>query len=195
MNLASLEFEMSRLCAPLQLQLKAKSTFFASLTEKRLQKGEHLLREGETINSLYFVRSGLMRYYYLVDGVEHTGQFFDKGAFFTDIFGVLARAPALLNIDALDISEIIVIPTDALLAAYDADHAFERFGRRMIEQNMIGSQRRTANLLKYAPEELYTQFVLSRPEVADRIPQYMIASYLGITPEALSRIRRRRSKS
>lgn len=195
MNLASLEFEISRLCAPLQPQPKARSDFLTSLSEKRLKKGEHLLREGEAVNALYFIRSGLLRYYYLVDGVEHTGQFFDHGMFFTDVFGVINRAPALLNIDALDVCEITIIPINVLMAAYDADQAYERFGRRMIEQSMMGSQRRTANLLKHSPEERYTQFVLSRPEVADRIPQYMIASYLGITPEALSRIRRRSLKS
>jgi CRP-like cAMP-binding protein len=194
MSVASLEFEILRLCAPLQPEPKAHSVFLASLKEKRFQKNEHLMREGDAVNELYFIRSGLMRYYYMGDGVEHTGQFLDQGMFFTDILAVFNRVPALLNIDALDVCDITIIPVNVLFDAYDADHAYERFGRRLMEQSMMGSQRRTSNLLKYSPEERYAQFVVARPEVAERIPQYMIASYLGITPEALSRIRRRRSK-
>ena len=77
------------------------------------------------------------------------------------------------------------------MAAYDADHAVERFGRIMVEGALMGSQRRTAGLLSLSPDERYRRFVATRPEVARRVPQYLIASYLGITPEALSRIRGR----
>jgi CRP-like cAMP-binding protein len=61
-----------------------------------------------------------------------------------------------------------------------------------MEEGVAGSQRRTANLLQLKPDERYARFVASRPELARRVPQFLIASYLGITPEALSRIRRRR---
>ena len=83
---------------------------------------------------------------------------------------------------------------EALNAAYDADHALERFGRRLVEEAMSGSQRRTASFLQLSPEERYTRFVATRPEIFRRVPQFLTASYLGITPEALSRIRGRRRK-
>ena len=85
-------------------------------------------------------------------------------------------------------------PVEALNAAYDADHALERFGRRLVEEAMSGSQRRTASFLQLSPEERYTRFVATRPEIFRRVPQFLTASYLGITPEALSRIRGRRRK-
>jgi CRP-like cAMP-binding protein len=159
---------------------------------KTLAKGEHILREGDRAEAAFFVRTGVLRYYYLADGVEHTGQFFDEGRMMGDIAALTTGAPALQNIDALTPAEVLMIPHAALLAAYDADHGIERYGRRALEESMAGSQRRTANLLKLSPADRYAAFVRNRPEVARRVPQYVIASYLGITPEALSRIRRRR---
>jgi CRP/FNR family transcriptional regulator, anaerobic regulatory protein len=194
MELSALDFQMSRLYAPLTPSPQARASFIATLTEKNLRKGEHLLREGEISNSLFFIRKGLMRYYYLVDGVEHTGQFFDEGMFFADLFSMTTQAPAIQNIDALEPCEIIVIPRYALLAAYSEDHAYERFGRCLITESMMGSVKRTADLLKCTPEERYLHFIASRQNLVERIPQYIIASYLGITPEALSRIRRRIAK-
>ena len=76
-------------------------------------------------------------------------------------------------------------------AGYGADHAIERFGRLMLEEALIGSQRRASRLLTLQPEDRYRRFVETRPEVVRRVPQYLIASYLGLTPESLSRIRRR----
>ncbi len=192
MDVSALEREIERLAAPLRPGGAARSAFCAALRERRIEKGQHLFREGDAADSLYFVRSGLIRYYYLADGVEHTGQFFDGGKFLADVFALTTGAPGLQNIDALEACEIVVIPRPALLAAFEADHAYERFGRRMMEEAMAGSQRRSASLLKFSPEERYERFVAMRPEVARRVPQYIVASYLGITPEALSRIRRRR---
>jgi CRP-like cAMP-binding protein len=156
-------------------------------------KGDHLLREGDVARHLFFITRGLLRYYYLddVDGEERTGQFFDEGQVFTDAASFLARMPATQSIDALEPGEVVRIPRDALYAAYTADHAMERFGRLMLESALVGSQRRAANLLRLTPDERYRTFVNTRPEVARRVPQYLIASYLGITPEGLSRIRGR----
>jgi CRP-like cAMP-binding protein len=192
MDMTALEREIERLAAPLKPSERVKTVFRASLSQRSVDKGGHLFREGEIAQGLFFIRSGLVRYYYLVDGVEHTGQFFSEGAFLADVFALTTGAPGLQNIDALEPSDVIVIPRPALVAAFEADHAYERFGRRMMEEAMAGSQRRTASLLKLSAEERYERFVSTRPEIARRIPQYLIASYLGVTPEGLSRIRRRR---
>ena len=193
MDTSMLDDAVAARAAPFRLSPGTLANFRSALRERSLQKGEHLFREGDPGNALYFVRKGLLRYYYLADGVEHTGQFFDEGKFVGDVFALTTGAPGLQNIDALEPSEVLVIPTSTLMTSYDADHAFERFGRRVMEEAMAGSQARTASLLKLSPEERYSRFVAMRPEVARRVPQYVVASYLGITPEALSRIRRRRT--
>jgi CRP-like cAMP-binding protein len=168
-----------------------RAALAAAVRRRTIAKGEHLLREGDVPGEIWFIVRGLVRYYYLVDGEERTGQFFDTGDLFGDVAGFATGQAAVQSFDALEPSEVLALPRGAVLAAYDADHAMERFGRRMIERGFAGSQRRTANLLRLSPEDLYRRLVQDRPEVARRVPQYVVASYLGITPEALSRIRRR----
>jgi CRP-like cAMP-binding protein len=192
MSVAALDAELRRLMAPLSPSPAAHAAFVAALRERKLAKGAHLTREGEPAEALFFVCAGVLRYYYLVDGAEHTGQFFDEGMFVADVSALTTGGVNLQSIDALTPCTVLAIPRATLFGAYDADHAFERFGRRAIEEVAIGSQRRTANLLKLSAEERYERFNATRPGVARRVPQYVIASYLGVTPEALSRIRKRR---
>lgn len=192
---AQLETVLTEIAAPLEFNPRAWRAFLSAVSTRRFAKGEHLVREGDAATALYFVNSGLLRYYYLASGTEHTGQFFNASMFVADVLALTTGAPCVQNIDALEAGEVIVIPKPVLLAAYDADHAFERFGRRVMEHAMSGSQRRSAGLLTLSADERYTRFVTARPDVAARVPQYLIASYLGITPEALSRIRRRRVRN
>lgn len=187
--------EVERLAAPLAPAPSVLRTLTAAMKVRTLAKGQHLTRQGEPSQALYFVRSGLIRYYYLADGVEHTGQFFDEGTVVADVHALLTGGSGLQNIDALEPSVVLEIPRSALQMAFDEDHALERTGRRWMEEGMAGSQRRTASLLQLKPDERYARFVAMRPALAKRVPQYLIASYLGITPEALSRIRRRRAQA
>lgn len=161
------------------------------------QKGQHLLRAGDDANEVFFIHKGLIRYYFhdpVDDGQERTGQFFDEGTVVTDAESFLTQSAAVQSFEALELSSIVALPRSVLYAAYDLDHAMERFGRLMLEEALIGSQRRASRLLTLQPEERYKTFVRTRPEVARRVPQYLIASYLGLTPESLSRIRRRIAK-
>ena len=87
-----------------------------------------------------------------------------------------------------------MIPYAALYRGYAREHALERFGRLMLETALIGSQRRAGSLLNLSPDQRYRRFIETRPALARRVPQYLVASYLGLTPESLSRIRRRIAK-
>lgn len=152
------------------------------------------MRAGTIADEVFFVHQGLLRYYFhdpADDGQERTGQFFDEGIVATDAESFFMRTPAQQNFEALETSSIVGLPRAVLEASYDQDHAIERFGRLMLQEALIGSQRRATRLLVLQPEERYRRFVETRPEVARRVPQYLIASYLGLTPESLSRIRRR----
>lgn len=184
--------QISAFARPLAPGPEVLDRFFQRLRRLPVAKGQHLCREGDRAETLYFVASGTLRYYYLVDGTEHTGQFFTAGMFCADVAALTTGAPALQNFDVLAKGEVVAIPKGALEQAYDADHGFERFGRRIMEAVMAGSQRRSANLLMLSPEDRYAAFAKARPEVLKSVPQYIIASYLGITPESLSRIRARR---
>ena len=181
---------------PLVPEERALERLLAACRVRQLVKGDVTLRAGAVADDVLFVRTGLLRTAYVdaATGEERTGQFFDAGLVFTDAQSFLARTPATQTIEALEPSEVLAVPRAALLAAYDADHAIERFGRLMLEEALMGSQRRSASLLNLSLAERYAYFVRTRPAVAGRVPQYLIASYLGVTPEALSRARARTAR-
>lgn len=187
---------ITKAAAPLRPQDETITLLAAASDLKSLSKGQDLLGIGDVAGHVFFVVQGLFRYYVTdpVSGEERTGQFFDETRLFTDVTSFLGQMPAIQGIQALEPSVVLRVPRAALLAAYDRDHAVERFGRLMIEDALMGSQRRSTNLLTLGPDERYRVFMTTRPEVARRVPQYLIASYLGVTPEGLSRIRGRLAK-
>ncbi len=165
--------------------------FAMLLTERRLVKREPLLRAGEVCNQIAFVNQGCLRYYYLKDGNEFNGQFFFEGAWVGDYQSFLTGQPSIQYIDALEDANLLVISRADLQRLYTEQPRFERFGRLLAENVVVGSQRRTASLLFDTPEERYLKLITERPKVVERIPLHHIASYLGIKPESLSRIRKR----
>lgn len=192
--LAALSRRLHSAVAPVVPGTAALARLLDGAVHRVLRKGEHLLRAGSIADDVYFVHQGLLRYYFndpADGGQERTGQFFDAGILATDAESYLLRTPAEQNFEALEKSSIVALPRAVLAAAYDQDHAIERFGRLMLEEALVGSQRRATRLLVLQPEERYRRFIETRPDVARRVPQYLIASYLGLTPESLSRIRRR----
>lgn len=184
---------IARSATPLKPGVPALTRLLASGRIITVAKGTPILRAGEVAEFLFFINSGLLRYYYIdaETGDERTGQFFDEGSVVTDAASFLTGAPATQTVEAVEATTIFALPKTALLRAYDEDHAIERFGRKMVEGGFLGAQRRTANLLNLSPDERYRHFVENRPAIARRVPQYLLASFLGITPESLSRIRRR----
>lgn len=187
---------ITRFAAPLTPQPAALARLVAASRVITAPKGVAVLKAGDVAELLFFVESGLLRYYYIdaESGDERTGQFFDEGAVVTDAASFLTGAPATQTVEAVEASVVLTIPRAALLRGYDEDHAIERFGRKMVEGGFLGSQRRAANLLNMSPDERYSHFVENRPAIARRVPQYLLASFLGVTPESLSRIRGRMAR-
>jgi CRP-like cAMP-binding protein len=188
---------LEKAALPLMPQQAALDRLLTASKAVTVAKGTVILRAGDVADQLIFIDDGLLRYYYAdpATGDERTGQFFDAGSVFSDVASILTGAPATQTIESIEASTLVLVPKTALLRAYDEDHAIERFGRKMVEGGFIGSQRRAANLLNLSPDERYRHFVENRPGIARRVPQYLLASFLGITPESLSRIRGRLARS
>lgn len=189
----SVEREILRMCSPMVPAPIAFEALKSAMRWRDVAKGERLARQGVVSGDLFFVEVGILRYVSVTPAGEKTGQFFDEGRFVGDTHALHTGGPALHGIDVVEAGRVAVIPVTALNAAFDGDHALERFGRVLMTESMLGSQRRSVNLLQLSAEERYSSLFRMRPQLARRAPQYMVASYLGITPEALSRIRKRRS--
>jgi CRP-like cAMP-binding protein len=165
--------------------------FTAELQPLELKKKALLLREGEMCRHVAYIESGCLRYFYNVNGEEHTGQFFFENGWYTDYDSFLRRVPTTQNIQSLEPTRVWLLHRDTLYRLYEERPVFERFGRLMAEQAFQGLRTRNDALLNLTPEERYLRLLQERPKVVARVPQHYIASHLGLKPESLSRIRKR----
>lgn len=163
----------------------------ALLQPRQLAKKELLLREGDICRTVAYIEYGALRYFYTVQGEERTGQFFFEHDWYTDYDSFLDQQPSTQTIQALEPTRVWLLPHADLYRLYAERPVFERFGRLMAEQAYRGSKARGAMLLNQTPAERYERLLRERPQVGQRVSQRLIATYLGIKPESLSRIRRR----
>ena len=168
-----------------------QQAFLAITAVRRLRRNELLLREGDVCRSITFVYSGCLRLFYTIDGVENTVQFFCENAWHTDYTSFLTGQPTIENMQALEACEVIQFNRADLEQLYLRHPVFERLGRISAENAFISLSVRNTMLTNQTPEERYQQLAHDRPELLQRVPQYHIASFLGVKPETLSRIRKR----
>ena len=117
-------------------------------------------------------------------------QFAWEGWWITDTYSFLSGEPAAYNIDAIEDAELLLITLPSFEEMLVQVTKMERYFRMLFQKNIISKEQRLINSITYAAEEKYLNLVENRPELIQRIPQNLIASYLGITPETLSRIRK-----
>ena len=159
--------------------------------KKTFKKGDHLLQAGSVCRYIIFIETGLVRYYINSDGEEHTNYFNKEGEFVCDYMSFLPQVPSYVNIQALEDTTIFVISFNDIQQFYKEVEHGERFGRLGIEQVFVNVINQIKSLYTDPPEVRYSQFLSSFPDIGQRIPQYYIASYVGIKPQSLSRIRKR----
>lgn len=153
----------------------------------KVKKGEVLLKSGDTVTSGFYVMSGCLRSY-VVDskGKEHTYQFAPEGWLISDLEVFKNKQKAFLTIEAIEDSEV-----KRLLFDFDANNPdFAKLAMGKMQNRLYALQHRIIQLLSYTAEERYLEFIKTYPDLFSRVPLKMIASYLGITPEGLSRIRK-----
>ncbi|GMU87302.1 MAG: hypothetical protein AMXMBFR48_25430 [Ignavibacteriales bacterium] len=165
------------------------------LTVKTLIKGEVFIKEGERCDYVSFVEKGMLRMYYLNEGKEVSAAFFFPGIYISVYDSFITRAVSRVYVDALTDTTIINLDYDSVQMLYRKNPAFERFGRLIAEAILISINKRMMSFMLDTPEIRYLNLINERPKVIQNIPQYMIASYLGVTPEGLSRIKKRIHKA
>jgi CRP/FNR family transcriptional regulator, anaerobic regulatory protein len=164
-------------------------------TEKKLRKGQSLLHEGEIWSMNCFITSGCFRLYRTdKDGVEHTARFGIENWWMTDIESYIHQKPSEYNIEALSSSTAIVWTKTAWEEILHHSTAMKLFNDQLLERAYIASQRRIFSLISSNAAEKYFEFQKTYPNVFNKVPLHMVASYLGISRETLSRIRREYAK-
>ena len=161
--------------------------------QKRMvvEKGELLLKEGEICRHSFFVEKGLLRYYSIdAKGKEHIIQFAPEGWFVSDRESVYFNQPSQYFIQALEESRIIALDETFVRELAKQDPSFLEFNNRLLHNHIRHLQRRINMLLSATAEERYLDFINIYPDILLRVPQTMVASYLGIAPESLSRVRK-----
>lgn len=163
---------------------------------KALKKKEFLLQPGEVSVHTRFVAQGCLRCYYIDDeGQERVLQFGIENGWINDLYSYITQTPAKFFLQAIEPSTVLQIHKDQLEQLFNEVPALERFIRLKVQKAYAILQERTINLMSCTAEERYTDFLTKYPNIEQRIPQYMIASYLRITPEFLSSIRKNRTPS
>ena len=175
---------------------KEEIAYFISLLKPRqLAKKNFILKEGQVCKYISFVDSGTLRAYYLdKEGRESTIMFAITDWWITDMYCFINRLPAMLHIEAVENSNIYQLQKDHLDNLLLKVPKFERFFRVLMQNAYIREQLRVIQNLSLTAEERYDNFLSKYPQVAKKVTQKQIASYLGITPEFLSTIRGNKSK-
>ena len=163
------------------------------LRPRHLGRGEHFVQAGEHRPELALLLEGSCRLYYpRPDGEERTTYFFFENHLLGDYPGCLTGQPSQLSIQALTEAELVVFDYALLRRLYAERPVYERFGRRLAEYHLLGTDARLVEQLLLSPEERYRALLASgKTKILERIPQHLVANYLGVTPVSLSRIRGR----
>jgi CRP-like cAMP-binding protein len=157
----------------------------------KISKGNFLLRQGEICKHSFFVESGLLRQYSIDNkGKEHILQFAPETWFISDRESVYFNQPSNYFIQALEDSSVLQIDESFILHLAEQSKSFLAFNNKLLHNHIRHLQKRVTQLLSAAAEERYLDFIKLYPDILLRVPQSMVASYLGITPESLSRVRK-----
>ncbi|MFV8325237.1 Crp/Fnr family transcriptional regulator [Flavobacterium sp. ZS1P14] len=158
---------------------------------REIKKNDYFLKEGQISTHICFVQKGLFRYYINLEGEEKTFYFGHEGCFITDYESFVPQIATVQNIQALEDSIVFTISYNDLQQFYSKVEKGERFGRLALEHEIIDVVNKLKSFYKDSIKQRYESFIKKYPEVQQRIPQYHIASYVGVKPQSLSRIRRR----
>lgn len=159
---------------------------------KKLRKRQYALNAGDVCQYISFVEKGLLRSFTVDDdGNEHVVQFAIEGWWISDMGSFVSGKEALYNIEALEDCELLNLTKESMEAMLVKLPVMERFFRILMQNNIVALQRRVIAYMSLSAEEKYLKLMEIAPEIMTRASQQHIASYLSITPETLSRVRRK----
>lgn len=174
------------------LNEKEKAFFLSMLQPKSLKRKILYLRSGTVCRYSAFVLDGALKGFTVdQEGREHILSFATPDWWISDMYSLLSQKPAILNIEAIADAEVLMLSRENQELLYAKVPKFERFFRILVENSLVANQQRLIDNLSSTAEERYLRFIKKYPAIPSCVPQHNIASYLGITPEFLSKIRSR----
>ena len=160
--------------------------------DKSVSKGYHFIREGQVPTKFAFISKGLFRYYYTdKKGTDLTKGFIPENSFITSYSAIVQGIGSYYNIEALEDSEIVIIDFAKWKGLAQKNPSWQILLMSLLEKGYIKKEKREREFLLFDAEERYRSFLEEFPTLETRIKQHQIASYLGITPVALSRVRKK----
>ena len=157
----------------------------------KFKKDAFLLKEGQTSNDTYFILEGCIRQYHLIDGEEKTTNFFTEGQWVISLTGLSQKTPSAHNLVCMEETSLVVGNEQKAQELFKQFPRFETLARAVMEKSFAEQQQLMTAYITDTPEQRYLNLLKLRPDLFQRIPQYLIASYIGVKPESLSRIRKR----
>ena len=162
---------------------------FSHFTTKKLKKGDFLIKAGEKVTSIHLVFSGCLKAYYINDNAKlHVIRFAMEDWWVTDFQAFYHKTPAILNIDCIEDSELLCITLENREKLCNEMHAVEHFFFKKQNASYIAVHQRLLSLMNDNAKERYETLISKYPEIIKRIPKHLIAAYLGVTRETLSRL-------
>lgn len=154
-------------------------------------KNTYLLKEGSISKAFYFIIKGCVRLFYTVDGEEKTAFFYTENKFVSSYESFTKQLPSKHNLQCIEPTTVAVITVEAAQKLLEFSPKFEFLARIMMEEELIVYQNIISTFITLSNEQRYLHLLETEPELMQRIPQYYLATYLGVRPETLSRIRKR----
>ncbi|PNW26388.1 Crp/Fnr family transcriptional regulator [Formosa algae] len=165
--------------------------FLSTLNEVSVSKGQFLLKPGTHVKHEYFVIKGCLKAYYLdVKGSKHILQFAIENWWIGDFNAFYNQIASNLYIEAIEDAQLLSINYDKLQEVYEQAPIFERYFRILITKAFISQQKRILSAQEKNTQDRYLEFCQSYPNIENRVANYDVANYLGVTPENLSRVRK-----
>jgi CRP-like cAMP-binding protein len=163
-----------------------------AFAERTVKSKTVLTKEGEIEGEIYFLSAGLARLYYLNrDNDQITAFIFSENMFASCLESFINQQPSTQNLETLEDCTLLVLTKDKLDMLYERVPVTHVIMRKVMEARFVSAQRLLSSYILASPKERYELFALNYPHLVQRVPQYILASFLGITPVSLSRIRKR----
>ena len=192
----SIEYFSEHIRKRVSLDQEEMDRLLTSFHLRKVKRKEFLLQPGPAAKWRCYVLNGVFRSYVIdEEGRDHTTQIAPEDWWVTDYDSYLSQIPATMFIVAVEDSQVMQIDFESEKMLKAGNHKIETFFRMMAERAVAFNQKRVINSLTKTAEERYNYFMEKYPQLADRVPQYALASYLGMTSEFLSRIRNKKSKA